>query len=126
LLAEAVSEPAGFRRFPSLLCVITGFMSAYREFLMTANNTPFDRCRRGPGVGKAMLVGGQEAEHGSVVPTAVLMRGFYASRSPMTYCALWPRSPTASADTSRTVTEEKRVHRKVGYSRHEHTLGGVG
>jgi len=37
LLAEAVSEPAGFRRFPPVLCVITGFMSACREFLMTAN-----------------------------------------------------------------------------------------
>ena len=35
--AEAVSEPAGNRRSPASLCVITGFMSAYREFLVTAN-----------------------------------------------------------------------------------------
>ena len=37
LLAEAVAELARLQRFPWPLCVILVFMSAYREFLVTAN-----------------------------------------------------------------------------------------
>jgi hypothetical protein len=40
LPAEAVSELAGFRRFPPSLRVTTGFVSAYREFLVTASRWP--------------------------------------------------------------------------------------